>query len=185
MFGTTSMVTALFMTIAAALFPAIAKRWGKRKTYIVFGLAGFLASIARYLVPYDNIVLIYVTTVIFGTAMGPAGALHQALVADTTDYAEWQNGFRSEGVIYAAISFGTKLTAGLAGAVQGYVLAATGYVPNVTQNPLALQGITALMTLAVGVSLLISALFIVGYPLTEARHAQILQEIKARQQPSG
>ena len=182
MFGLTSMLTAIFMTIAAALFPTIAKRWGKRKTFIFFGLIGFAGNIALYFVPFDNILMIYLLSVFFSIGMGPPGALNAAMVADTTDYAEWQNGMRSEGAIYSALSFGTKLTSGLAGAIQGYVLAATGYVPNVAQTPQALQGILIVKTLVVGVTLLISALFIAGYPLTEARHAEICREIKARRE---
>ena len=180
MFGYTSMLTAVFMTIAAAFFPTIAKRWGKRKTYIVFGLIGFAGNIALFFVPFDNVLMIYILSVIFSIGMGPPGALNAAMVADTTDYAEWQNGVRSEGAIYSALSFGTKLTSGLAGAIQGYVLAATGYVPNVAQTPQALNGILFIKTIIVGVTLLISALFVAGYPLTEARHAQICREIKER-----
>ena len=154
--------------------------WGKHRTYIFFGLIGFAGNVALYFVPFDNTTMIYVLSMIFSIGMGPPGALSAPMVADTTDYAEWQNGMRTEGAIYSALSFGTKLTSSLAGAIQGYVLAATGYVPNVAQTPQALQGILIPKTIVVGVTLLISALFIAGYPLTELRHAQILKEIKER-----
>ena len=92
--------------------------------------------------------------------MGPPGALNQAMMADTTDYAEWKDGVRAEGVLYSSISFSTKLVSGLAGAIMGYVLAATNYVPNaVEQTPQALLGITSVKHLVVGACVLLSATF--------------------------
>jgi Na+/melibiose symporter-like transporter len=43
-----------------------------------------------------------------------------------------------------------------------------------------LLGILIIKTIIASVTLLISALTIAGYPLTEERHEQIIEELKAR-----
>lgn len=43
------------------------------------------------------------------------------LVADTIDYGEWKTGTKAEGVGMAAMTFVTKVSAGFAGAIIGWI----------------------------------------------------------------
>jgi probable glucitol transport protein GutA len=177
----TSMVTILFMVAATALFPTIAKRLGRRRTYIMFGLIGLAANIGLFFTPVNSVPLILAWSTVLAIGLGPPGALSQAMVADTTDYAEWKDGVRAEGVIYSSLSLGTKLVSGLANASVGYVLAFTGYVPNAAeQTQQALLGITSLKHFGVGLCAVLSAVVIAFYPLTEEKFAEIREELAAR-----
>ena len=69
---------------------------------------------------------------------------------------------------------------GLAGAIPGYVLAFVGYVPNAVQTERALRGMLFMRAILPAAFVLISAVLIGFYPLTEARFSQIVAEIRAR-----
>lgn len=45
-----------------------------------------------------------------------------AFIADSVDYMQWKTGKRSEGVCFAFQTFLSKVTAGIAGVVTGWVL---------------------------------------------------------------
>jgi len=181
MFGLTSLVTTVFMLVGIGVFPTIAKRLGRRPTYWLFGAIGVAGNLALYFTPVSSILLIYVFSTVLAIGMGPPGALNQAMMADAADYAEWKHGARADGVVFAAYSFGAKLTDGLSGAIMGWVLAATSYAPNAAvQSPQALQGITSVKHLAVAAALIVSAVLISFNPLTEERFAEINAELAAR-----
>ena len=62
---------------------------------------------------------------------------------------------------------------GLAGAIPGYV-------PNAPQTELALRGILFMRAILPAAFVLISAILIGFYPLTDARFNQIVKEIRAK-----
>lgn len=49
-----------------------------------------------------------------------------AIVSDTIEYGEWKTGYRTEGLINSASSFGFKVGNGLGSAILGWVIGAAG-----------------------------------------------------------
>lgn len=113
------------------------------KNNLMLGLMAFAAVGvgSRMLIPYDAIGLIMLS--VFVSAVGSGGAIPLifAMIADTVDFTEWHHGFRAEGAVAAIQTFTQKTGLGLGGAIPGFVLAATNYVPNVEQSAEALNGI--------------------------------------------
>ncbi|WP_420843744.1 MFS transporter [Kocuria carniphila] len=65
-----------------------------------------------------------------------------ALEADTVEYGEWKTGVRSEGSIYAVVSFTRKCGQAIGGALAGWALSIGGYVSGATdQTAEAIGGI--------------------------------------------
>ena len=68
-----------------------------------------------------------------------------AIVSDTIEYGEWKTGYRTEGLINSASSFGFKVGNGLGSAMLGWILALGGYAEKaVAQSASALTAINAL-----------------------------------------
>ncbi len=57
-----------------------------------------------------------------------AGATMWAMVSDTIDYGEWKTGYRTEGLVNSACSFGYKIGNGIGSALLGWILELGGYV---------------------------------------------------------
>lgn len=183
LFGITSLLNAVVMVVGMSLFPVLARRFGRKQLYWASAFLTLLSCAALFFTPVANVGLILGLSCFLGLGLGPPTAIAQAMIADATDYAEYQNGTRSEGVTYAAITFGTKITGGLAGAIQGYVLAATGYVANAPQQTrAALIGISSVKHWLVAATALLSAVFISMYPLTEERMAEVQAELARRKE---
>lgn len=138
------MVSAISSTMNIAqiicmfLIAAVVKKVGKRNTFaigLVFNIVGML------LLAFcgGNLALIYISSIIRGIGGACGGATMWAMVSDTIDYGEWKTGYRTEGLINSACSFGYKIGNGLGSAMLGWILALGGYVGTAaTQTPSAI-----------------------------------------------
>jgi GPH family glycoside/pentoside/hexuronide:cation symporter len=59
--------------------------------------------------------------------VGPIFAGIYALIADACDFGEWKFGIRSEGLMSASQSIGSKIGIGFGSALTGWILAGAGY----------------------------------------------------------
>ena len=64
------------------------------------------------------------------------------MLTDTTLYGELKTGVKVEGVIMSAFTFQGKMGMGIGGALLGFILQKSGYVPNaIEQTQQALTGL--------------------------------------------
>jgi GPH family glycoside/pentoside/hexuronide:cation symporter len=115
-----------------------------------------------------------------GAAGGGADVIFPSLQADVIDWDEHRTGERKEGVYFAAWNFVAKTALGLAGIVTGFVLGASGFVPNQEQTETARLAIRGLMS---GWPLLcygLGALLFLRFALTRASHAEIRRALDSR-----
>jgi glucuronide carrier protein len=104
-----------------------------------------------------------------------------ALEADTVEYGEWKTHVRTEGITYALFSFTRKTGQAVGGALAAYALAWGGYSSTAhVQSAHALLGIRAGAGLLPFIFALLALGIMLIYPLTDARHKEIVAEIAAR-----
>ena len=104
-----------------------------------------------------------------------------ALEADTVEYGEWKTGIRIEGLTYSFFSFTRKCGQALGGSIPAFLLAASDYVPNAAQQSAdALRGIQQGIALVPAIAFMVAFILMLFYPLTDKRHAELVQEIKDR-----
>ncbi|MBQ7652825.1 MAG: MFS transporter [Clostridia bacterium] len=168
--GVTSAVTCMLSVVAA---PFINKKWGEKKTFLVFAIYGFIVCMIFFIfyvcLPEGHtlrtglpaLIMIWVMNVFAGLLFGPHGYLPMVMTADIIDYTEWKTGERKEGVDFAILSMSFKLSHafGVASgiffvAISGYTHAAfvAGEITVKMQNILffsymALQGIGCLLSM--------------------------------------
>ena len=87
------------------------------------------------------------------------------IIADCVDYTEIRHGYRAEGAVVSIQTFTQKTGLGIGGAIPGYVLAATGYVPNAIQSDSAIFGILLATVTIPAVAYLFAGLVFLWYPL--------------------
>lgn len=106
-----------------------------------------------------------------------------ALEADTVEYGEWKTGIRTEGITYALFSFTRKTGQAVGGALAAFALAWGGYAAGAAQqSEQALLGIRAGAGLLPMVFAMLALLVMLVYPLTDAKHKEIVAEIQARRE---
>jgi GPH family glycoside/pentoside/hexuronide:cation symporter len=102
------------------------------------------------------------------------------MLPDVVEYDEKMTGERREGIYYGLWAFLSKFTGALGVAVSGWALDLFGYVPNVEQTAHALFGIRLFFAIVPAVVILVSLPFLIKYPITRQKHAELVAELAAR-----
>lgn len=133
------MLTMLVTLAGTAISAFIANRIGKRLTGMI-GAA--MAAVATAAIPFssDTAWLIIMNALAYG-GMGLIGGLLFALMADAVDYGEWRSGYRAQGFLFAASSFGVKVGMSVGGAAGAWLLSRSGYVAGAAMTPSVVQAI--------------------------------------------
>ncbi|HKL74172.1 MAG TPA: MFS transporter [Clostridia bacterium] len=128
--GLTSGVSSMASIVLA---PAINKKWGEKKTFIVFATyAGIVCILACALyvsgiMAFRSLWAILCYQLFVGVGFGPNGYLPMVMVSDIVDYREWQTGKRTEGTQFAVLSLSNKISNALSVAVGIFIVGAAGY----------------------------------------------------------
>lgn len=103
------------------------KKLGKRN---VFAIGLILNTAGMLLLNFfgSTMTMIVVSSIIRGIGNACGGATMWAMVSDTIDYGEWKTGYRTEGLVNSACSFGYKIGNGVGSALLGLILELGGYV---------------------------------------------------------
>jgi sugar (glycoside-pentoside-hexuronide) transporter len=166
--------------VGVVLSKPVAARIGKRRLFML-GLAGTVVCTAVFiLLPPTSIPLIVGVEMLRQFAYGFTIPLLWAMMADVADFSEWKNRRRATGVIFSAIIFGLKAGLGVGGAIGGYLLSASGYVPNAVQSEQALRGIRHMASVypAFGFLLCIACLYF--YRIDRTTEAQMSSDLSDR-----
>ncbi len=109
------------------IMPSLSRKFGRRE-FMAGGCMALIIGFAILGLAGQNRTLVLVGTVLRSIGAGPIFAGIFAFIADITDYGEWKYGVRTEGLISAAQSVGSKVGIGLGSGMTSWILAAGGYV---------------------------------------------------------
>jgi len=168
--------------LGMVLSPWLSKRFGQKTTFICVLLFGAAVNILFFFAGYSNLAVVMAFYAASSISLGSAIVLISALVANTIEYAEWKTGQRREGLITSTKTFVSKLCAGLGGGLTGLLLSLVHYTPHVAQSDSALSVFHMTMTLFLAIGMLVAVVPMLFYELTAKRHAEIIDELKNRQQ---
>lgn len=180
-------VTVLFMVLGIIIGFGIGRpltnRLGKKNTMgiglIIVTLSAFLILITEP----NNLPIIFSIFIVLGIGQGFFQMVTYGMQADNTDYIEWKQGYRAEGAIASLNSFIQKAGFGIGAAITGFILAATGYTPNVEQTSQTIQGIYWAFIIIPGILAFIAALIILfAYPLTKEKITIIIKDLNERRE---
>ena len=157
----------------------IVKKYGKRNIFalgLVLDIVGIL--FLHYL--HSEMWMIVVSSLIRGIGNACGGATMWAMVSDTIDYGEWKTGYRTEGLVNSACSFGWKIGNGLGSALLGLILEIGGYVGTAAvQSAEALEAIE-FSFIWVPVMVYVSGLVIMYFFKLDKEFPQIIKDLENR-----
>ena len=104
------------------------------------------------------------------------------MMSDVVDYGEYKQGKRMDGTVFSTLLAILKMGMAVSGAVVGWTLGMSGYVPHAAQqNTVAMLSIIALFSLVPGILSMFSALSMRWYKLNDATMKQINQSKISRE----
>ncbi len=125
-------------TLSIVLTPAISKKIGVKKTFMIFGVYGAVVSIGYYLLfafgPdwFHSLWGILAGQFVINFMFGPHGFAPLVMLSDTVDYREMTTGRRTEGIQYSVLSLSFKLANAFSVAVGIFTVGLSGYVGTMT-----------------------------------------------------
>lgn len=178
--GFLSLIGTVATVVGSLIFIVLSKKMDKRT--IMFILIGiYIAScMVHYFAGWENMVIIYMCSAVSGACLGAYMVSVMAMMADTIEYGEWKTGQRNEGMITSTRCFITKLAMAVSGIVVAFVIGIFGYTAGAEQTLQVQNAFHNMMTLVCAVVMLLSAIPLFFYTLTEKRHAEIMQELAQR-----
>jgi glucuronide carrier protein len=186
LYAVLSLVQIVLVFALAAVVPTIVRRFGKRNGYIAGGVVMIIGGLVVFFAPPGAVPVAFAGLVLCQIGIALVNLLVWALEADTVEYGEWKTGVRAEGIIYALFSFTRKTGQAVGGALAAYALALGGYAAGAqVQSDSAEWGIRAAAGLLPAVAALIAIAVMFFYPLTDARHREIIAEIAQRRAARG
>jgi GPH family glycoside/pentoside/hexuronide:cation symporter len=108
------------------IMPWFSNKFSKRN-FMLIGCAILIASFVVLGFAGTNQTVLLIGAMMRSVGVGPIFAGIYALIADACDYGEWKFGIRSEGLMAASQSIGSKIGIGFGSALTGWILAAVGY----------------------------------------------------------
>ena len=169
------------------LVPAIKNKIGKKGMFMGFlsiAIAGMamLYRISMVDALKTQIWLVYVAQFVKSTGVIVATGYMWALVPEVISYGEYTHGKRISGIVNALTGIFYKAGMALGGVVPGLVLSFVGFdnTNEVSQSPLAEQGILWLVAVIPALLLLLAMFIISKYELDDATVDHINKEIEKR-----
>lgn len=170
---------AISSTLSYTFTPALVRRFGAIKTYIIANVYTLIPMAIMYFVGFKSIPVILIFLFLTGLSGGTIGVIPTILIADCVDYMEWQTGQRAEGVSFSVQTFMAKASAALQGWALGYLLAwaQTGGADAVSYDPDKLWSVYTIIPALGSVLCIIPLIF---YDLKGEKLERVRRELPLR-----
>jgi len=169
-----------FGIIASPIWLRVGYRLGKHRALVLGEVLQALINLSLMLVAPGGVVLLVILTVAQGLTQSSGNLMLRAIVSDVADKQRLETGTDRAGLLFSV--FGLSMKAGNAVAI-GFVLPLVAWLgfkasgPNDADALFALKCVFALVPFAAHA---LSALVMLRFPLDEARHARIREELEGR-----
>ncbi|ANQ52234.1 MFS transporter [Flammeovirga sp. MY04] len=176
-----------FFTIVGVLTLSapLAKRFGKRNTFIVCLFMTSVFTGLFFFVPEDKVGWAFTLNILKSVFYAPTIPLLWAMMGDVADYSEWKYKRRATGFVFSGIVFALKAGLGLGGALCGWIVSVYGYEPNMVQSTDAIFGIRLTASIVPAATFMISVISLIFYVITREFNIKMqgeLSERRAKQQ---
>lgn len=163
--------------IGTILTPALTKRFGKKRVFMVGSLLLAAFSVSRYFVADPHILLFFGLSMICTVSQMMCSITQWGMLPDTVEYGEWKSGHRSEGIPYAFFSFMQKAGMALAASFAAMLMSWTGYEANTELVPMAEKGIRWLFNVFPAIFSVLCFVSLLFYRLDGDFHKRVMADL--------
>jgi len=157
----------------------LTNNFGKRNIALVVSIIGIFGPIIKLIDP-SSLPIFLTGTVIQGFGLVPTIMFIYAMINDTAEYGEWKFGFRTQGLVNSAASFGMKVGAGLGGALIGWLLAFGGYVGAAAEQSASATTMILVLNIYLPLGLAVCQAILMWMYKLDKQYPQILKELRER-----
>jgi GPH family glycoside/pentoside/hexuronide:cation symporter len=183
--GNAALVGPLMAALMAAtlggmlLLAPLIKQFGKRNTALVGTAVTIIGQLILFYNPH-GFAIVLAAMAVKGLGGSALMGTFYAMVTDTIEYGEWKSGVRTEGLVYGAAAFGTKLGTGLGAALIGWTLGMGGYVGGVAIQPPAAVLAIKYLFLQIPLALLVVQFILLLFYKLDKEYPAIVADLQQR-----
>jgi GPH family glycoside/pentoside/hexuronide:cation symporter len=170
--------------LGVILAKPLSDRIGKKNTFFAAMLSATIFSFLVYGLSPNSVTVVLVLQFFISMSAGFVFPLLWSMYADTADYSEWKTGRRATGLVFSASSMSQKFGWTMGGAFAGWLLGYYGFQANMVQNGETQTGIRMMVSVYPALGALVSAAFMLIYPLKESFLKNIETELATRRAAS-
>ncbi len=164
--------------VGAVIWTRLAKRVGKSKALIASCITYAAVQFGVVFLPAGNFWLATPFLIAAGIPYSAGALLLRSMMADYGDEERLTTGFDRTGLLFAILTGTVKIGSALA-VTSLIVLGLLGFDAKhaADSTAVSMMGLQAMYAFVPGIVGLLAAAAMIGYPLTEARHAEILRQL--------
>ena len=159
--------------LSLPLWKKFAERWEKNFVYAIALLLSAAGFAWQFCLRPGQLGSMWGAVVLIGLGMGGKFAVPGAMLPDTIDFADAQDGEPPTGTFYGLFDLCDKLARTLSLVALGGILQAFHYVPNAVQSRESLLGIRLVSGLLPALCVLLALPLLLVYPISRSRHAAL------------
>jgi len=149
--------------------PAISRKYGKKRTYMIAMLIAGILSTGFYFIP-NSIAWILIFQFMISIFAGYVLPLLWSMFADIVDHQELLTGRRATGLIFSSSSMSQKLGWAFGSAMSGWILAVFHYMPDAAQQSAeTIFGEHIMISLMPALCCVLALVGMMFYPLTDKK----------------
>lgn len=175
--------TAIGSMLSMALTPALIKKLGEKKTFIILSLYGFIVSVLAYLVyafVTDNMIVMFAMLFLTGLQFGAVTLMPMIMVTDCVDYYEYKTGKRMEGPAFSILTLTIKVCLAIGAALGLIMVQLSGYTAEVAATTDTKNIIYFAYVALPGIFSLLAVFPILKYDITGEKKTAISKELLER-----
>ena len=165
--------------VGAPIWMRLSRRLGKHRALLLASAYYCASQLSIVFMPHLAYVQAALILFVAGLAYAASAFLLRALMADVVDEVALKTGRSENSVLFALVGSTNKLAYSVAVGITFVLLDLAGFhaAAGAKNSPEALQALSAVFGFVPPALATIGALIFWGYPLTEARHADIREEL--------
>jgi GPH family glycoside/pentoside/hexuronide:cation symporter len=161
----------LFIPIWTSVSKRIGKKWS-------WNLGMALVAVAMFVVFFfaadRGPTFMYIVMAVAGIGLSTNYVMPYSVIPDVTELDYASNGVRREGAFYGLVNFTLQIGQAFANALNGWILAAFGYIANVEQGAQAKLGIRLLVGPVAAFFLILGVVVFSFYPITRKYYDTVI-----------
>ncbi|MBQ8027805.1 MAG: MFS transporter [Clostridia bacterium] len=128
--------TAVGSMLSMALTPALIKKLGEKKAFILLSVYGFAISVLAYIVYAfitTNMIVMFIFLFLTGLQFGAVTLMPMIMVSDCVDYYEYETGKRTDGPAFSILTLTIKVCLAIGAALGLVFVQLSGYTAEATE----------------------------------------------------
>lgn len=152
----------------------------KRSIILAGGVLKLVGILSFYAMPLDAIGGQTAAQLVVGIGFGFLMVMSFSMFTDIAEYIDWKSGLQMTGLVVSASIFAVKAGIAFGASIPGFMLDATGFVPQGEQSEQALMGIETSFALIPAVALLPAMFALLFYRIDRATIERVEADLATR-----